>query len=71
MKTIAYIDKADGNKVLRCFKLDDHKYHLDNLFMQKRLDRIKEALSELKGMGNIKIYLIDGNKSRLLTTRGF
>ena len=64
MKTIAYIDKCDGNKTLKGFKINDSQNHLNNLFSQKRLDRIKEALKELKGMGNIAVYLIKGNKTQ-------
>ena len=62
MKTIGYVDKCDGNQRL-------HEYIHANT-RQKRHDRITAALTELRTMGNIKIYLIDGRHYRLLLTKG-
>ena len=69
MKTIAYIDKVEG-KTLMAFKIiNDNRNNL-NLYSFKRINRIQEALKELKHMGNIDIYYIKGNKKRLLFSKG-
>lgn len=62
MKSIGYKDIATGNK------------GIVNLYFkegEKRHERIKNALNELKHTGNIAIYLIKGNKIRLLFIRRF
>lgn len=71
MKTIGYIDKGDGQGLLRCFKLNDCNKHLDSLFMQKRINRVIEALKELRHMGNIEVYFINSNKRRFLFEHNF
>ena len=55
MKTIGYKDKAGGSIYL---------YKNVSKPDQKRHERIKEALQELRHTGNINIYLIRGRKVR-------
>ncbi len=38
-----------------------------SFFEQKRNERIQAALTELKHTGNIGIYLLNGNKLRLIS----
>ena len=59
MKTIAFRDNLGG-------KL--HGYFKEG---QTRHERIKEALKELKHVGNITIYLVDGNKTRKLLRKSY
>jgi len=61
MKTIAYQDIQGGGIYL--YKGKDPK--------QKRHDRISEGLKELKHTGRIKVFLIDGNKTRKLFSKGY
>ena len=70
MKTIGYIDRCNGNKTLNIFKADNNQKHFDTLFNQKKYSRVFEALQDLKRVGNIKVYLINGNKKRLLFEKG-
>ena len=56
MKSIGYIDINDGNKTLNVFTKQD----------VKRIDRIMTAIHELKPVGNIAVYLINGRKIRRL-----
>jgi len=60
MKTIGYRDLVENK--LRAFIPKD-KFPL---FPLKKNDRIKQGLKELKTVGNIAVYLIKGNKIRLL-----
>jgi len=59
MKTIGYMDLVE--KKIREYNPKDF-FHL----CQTRHDRIKEGLRELKHMGNIAVFLINGNKTRYL-----
>lgn len=59
MKTIAYKDLAGGAM---------KSYYMEG---QTRHERIKKALDELHHVGNIVIYLIDGNKIRRLSKHSF
>ena len=56
MKTIAYIDRGDGNKRMKVYSKTS----------ASRWERITEALKDLRHTGNILVYLINGNKRRLL-----
>jgi hypothetical protein len=73
MKTIGYIDRGDGNKKLYEFvgnpQLTVGQSH-DLFLMQKRVERIRNALNDLRGVGNIAVYLIDGKKARKLFVKG-
>lgn len=64
MTTIGYMDRTEG-KTIRLFCKQESR----DLYQQKRIDRIKEALSELKPVGNIVVYLIQGNKQRVIFVR--
>lgn len=64
MKTIGYIDKVEGCTVRMYVKKNELP-----LFRQSRHERIKEAFRELKGLGNVKIVLVDGNKTRIIGSR--
>jgi hypothetical protein len=71
MKTIGYLDRTEG-KTIRLFNPDYKKtipYQLP-LGCLTRQERIIAGLKELKHMGNIEIYLIKGNKQRLLFKKG-
>jgi hypothetical protein len=59
MKTIAFRDNLGGS--LRGYFKEG----------QTRHQRIKEALKELEHVGNITIYLVDGNKTRKLFRKPF
>ncbi|MFA5559217.1 MAG: hypothetical protein WDA59_07180 [Methanofastidiosum sp.] len=61
MKTIGYRDLADGSRRIKIF------YNRNK--QQTRQERIMAALEELKGVGNIAIYLINGNKYRRILTK--
>lgn len=63
MKTIGYLDRVERSTIHGFCKQNELP-----MFRQKRVARMVEALSELKSVANIDIYLIDGNKSRKLTT---
>ena len=64
MKTIGYLDRTEGKTI--------NAYHncKPGFNMQSRIDRILEALEDLKHTGNIEVYLLNGNKQRLLFTKG-
>ena len=66
MKTIGYIDRADGSGTLKAFYKDDG----DQLFRQGKKERIIEAMENLVGMGNIKLFLITGRGVREIGVRG-
>lgn len=72
MTTIGYIDNADGNRVLKGFKMDSfcRGGQTVEMFAQKRTARIQEAFRELRHVGNITVYLINGSKKRKLFRRG-
>lgn len=59
MKTIGIMDLVE-----RKIRIYNPKEFFKSF--QKRQDRIKEALKDIKGLGNIGVYLIKGNKYRLL-----
>jgi len=66
MKTIAYRDLAGGG-FMRYFEKEDSK----TLFRQKKHERIKEALEDLKHTGNVAIYLVSKYKTRFLYKKSF
>lgn len=73
MKTIGIIDKADGSRRMRGYNLRVATTEINGticMFNQKRVDRIKEALIDIKHLGNVDVYLIYGRKQRLLFSRG-
>jgi len=59
MKTIAYQDIQGGS--------------LNGYFAkgETRHERISNALNDLRHTGRIKVYLINGNKTRLLFTKSW
>ena len=61
MKTIGFKDNAGG--MINCYFNGSNP-------TQKRCDRIREALNDLRHTGNITVYLIDGNKVRKLFRKG-
>lgn len=62
MKSIGYKDKQTGQTgTIHCY----FKHG------QTRNERIMAALKELKYVGNIVVYLINGNKKRVLFTKGY
>ena len=67
MKTIGYRDLCDGSKIIRIY----NPLCNTNLFnKQKRYERIREGLKNIASLGNIAVYLIKGNKYRLLFIKG-
>ena len=62
MKTIGFRDIAGGSI---------HLYINKGNPEQKRHDRIKEAINDLKHTGNIIVYLINGRKYRRLFIKRF
>jgi hypothetical protein len=60
MTNIAFRDK----------KSNTIKIYSKNQNFQKN-ERIKEALKELKYVGNIVIYLYKGNKLRIINNKGY
>lgn len=68
MKTIGYSDKCDGNRKIYIYT--DTGTDKLNCWI-KRNERIKNAFENLKHLGNVDLYLIKGNKTRLIATRGF
>lgn len=69
MKTIGYSDKCDGSGRIYVYTESGTKY--DTLFNQKRNARIISGMNSIKGLGNIYIYYINGNKARLIGEREF
>lgn len=64
MKTIGVIDLVE--KKMRVY----HNNQNDKtLFPQKRVTRMTEALADIRHQGNIAVYLVNGNKRRLLFVR--
>lgn len=59
MKTIAFQD-IQGGILNGYFKIGE-----------KRHERIINALKELKHTGRINVFLVDGNKQRLLFSKGY
>ena len=57
MKTIGYIDLANGNKTMMFY----------NLPLKSKNERITEALENLKHTGNIAVYFLKGKTQRLLS----
>ena len=71
MKTICYRDIGDGNRTLRYFQPPQQKDDGNILpfFRQKRVERQVQALDELRHMGDIVVYLLQGKKLRRLFVR--
>jgi len=61
MKTIAYRDNAGGTIQGYFNKFNP---------TQKRHERIKEALIDLRHTGNITVFLVNGNRIRKLFRKG-
>ena len=64
MKGIGYLDRVENHTI--------HIYQRQGelpMFRQKRVDRMIEALNELHSVGNIDVYLLNGNKQRKLFTK--
>jgi len=59
MKTIGYRDRADASGRIKLY----HKHGINHV------DRIKEALQDIRGLGNVRIFLIQGRKFRLISER--
>lgn len=59
MKSIAFKDNAGGSTVM---------YYKDG---ETRHERIANALKELKHVGNITVYLVNGRKVRTLFRKSF
>ena len=59
MKTIAFKDRAGG--AIKAYFVEG----------QTRHERIKKALAELGPVANINIYLVKGNKLRLINQKQF
>ena len=57
VKTIGYVDRCARHRI--------YKYMPPGM---TKTDRITGALKELQHVGNIEIYLIKGNKQRLIAT---
>lgn len=72
MKTIGIIDRADGNHRMKAY-IPQSESVGNTIYMlsQKRIDRIYDALNEIKHTANIDVYLINGNKQRKIFSRGF
>ena len=64
MKTIGYYDRADGDRRIK-------RYMPIKPAWLSRNNRIASAFTELVGMGNIVIVLINGNNVRKIAVRGF
>ena len=60
MKTIGIRDRADQTGRIKVYKRDGINH----------VDRIKEALENIKGLGNVRIFLIQGRKFRLISQKG-
>lgn len=67
MKTLAYKDLGDTRNILYHPRIDKYK---KDLFDMNRHERNIDFLKEIKHVGNIAVYLIKGNKRRLLFVRG-
>lgn len=67
MKTIGYMDRAEGKTIF--VYNPEHKQIQRSVFDLKAIDRIIQGLKELDHVGNIDIYLIKGNKFRKIATR--
>lgn len=72
MKTIAYRDLASPLCPIMEYKpASENKDGELRLWKDKtRLERITEALTSLKHVGRIALYLVDGNKIRRIASHG-
>jgi hypothetical protein len=66
MKTIGYSDRCDGSGKIYIYTQGGTRY---NLFNQKKNERIQAAFSDLKHLGNVFLYYVNGNKARLISVR--
>jgi hypothetical protein len=64
MKTIAFRDLAGGGFRIWNPKINYNQFELTD--KPKRIDRRIDGLNDLKHTGNIAVYLVYGNKMRLL-----
>ena len=67
MKTLAWKDRCDGRSGFYIPKISSYN---QSLFEPKRHERNITLLESLKHTGNIDVYLLNGNKSRLLFSKG-
>jgi len=65
MKTLAYRDLADNRNIYYIPKISRNF----TLFEKTRHQRNMELLQSIKHTGNIAVYLLKGNKTRLLFTK--
>ena len=61
MKTIGYRDRADATGRIKIYTKPGVNH----------VDRIKEALEDIKHLGNVRIFLVQGRKFRLISERRF
>lgn len=74
MKTIGYKDRIENKTIMgyTSNKPYDRLEQLDLIPVKiKKNKRIADGLKEIKGLGNIHVYLIKGNKTRYLFSRGY
>lgn len=67
MQSIVYQDKAGGMMFVYKPRYPAQR----SFFEQKRADRLIAALQELRGMGNVNIYLLKHNRLRKIGERGY
>ena len=61
MKTIGIRDRADARGIIKGYVKDDINH----------VDRIQEALKDIEGLGNVRIFLIQGRKFRQISERKY
>ena len=66
MKSIVYQDKVSGTMYIYQPKYPPQR----SLFEEKRIERIINALNELKSMSNINIFLYKKGKLRKISEHG-
>jgi len=66
MKTLAWRDLGDPRKIFYIPKASKEL----NIFEPKRHQRNLKLLESIRHTGNIEVYLLKGNKTRLLFTKG-
>ena len=70
MKTLGYADRANPARVVHCYGIGSQTgrdpepgrgYH----------KRINDAREDIRGLGNVDLYLVYGRKMRKIGRRGF
>jgi len=59
MKTIGIRDRADMTGRIKIYNVEGINH----------VDRIKQALTDIRGLGNVRIFLIQGRKYRMIAER--